>query len=68
MDEDVPIRFCYQGNTFTNASELQGKLKESTQMGAELIGDSSVQADAEMIAMTIGTQRFSDQHRKSGIF
>lgn len=53
MDENVPIRFCYQGNTFTNTSDLQGKLKEVTQMGAELIGDNSVQADAEMIAMTI---------------
>ena len=53
MDENVPIRFCYQGNTFINTSELQGKLKEATQMGAELIGDASVQADAEMIAMTI---------------
>jgi ATP phosphoribosyltransferase regulatory subunit len=53
MDEDVPIRFCYQGNTFTNTSNLQGKLKEVTQMGAELIGDDSVYADAEMIAMTI---------------
>lgn len=53
MDENVPIRFCYQGNTFTNTSNLQGKLKEVTQMGAELIGDGSVQADAEMIAMTI---------------
>ncbi len=53
MEENVPIRFCYQGNTFTNTSELQGKLKEVTQMGAELIGDGSVQADAEMIAMTI---------------
>lgn len=53
MDENVPIRFCYKGNTFTNTSSLQGKLKEVTQMGAELIGDASVQADAEMIAMTI---------------
>lgn len=53
MDEEVPIRFFYQGNTFTNTSLLQGKLKEVTQMGAELIGDASVQADAEMIAMTI---------------
>ena len=55
MEENVPIRFCYQGNTFTNTSDLQGKLKEVTQMGAELIGDDSVQADAEMIAMTIET-------------
>ncbi len=53
MDDDVPIRFCYKGNTFTNTSDLQGKLKETTQMGAELIGDNSVYADAEMIAMTI---------------
>ncbi|MCM1268523.1 MAG: ATP phosphoribosyltransferase regulatory subunit [Bacteroidales bacterium] len=53
MDEEVPIRLCYQGNTFTNTSDLQGKLKEATQMGAELIGDASVQADAEMIALTI---------------
>lgn len=53
MDEKKPIRFCYQGNTFTNTSNLQGKLKEVTQMGAELIGDASVYADAEMLAMTI---------------
>ena len=52
-DEIVPIRLCYQGNTFTNTSSLQGKLKEVTQMGAELIGDASVYADAEMIAMMI---------------
>ena len=53
MDEAVPIRFCYQGNTFINTSNLQGKLKEATQMGAELVGDASVHADAEMIALTI---------------
>lgn len=53
MEEDVPIRFCYLGNTFTNTSSLQGKLKEVTQMGAELMGDGSVEADGEMIAMVI---------------
>jgi len=51
MEETFPIRFCYLGNTFTNISSLQGKLCEVTQMGAELIGDGSVEADAEMIAM-----------------
>lgn len=51
--DDMPIRFTYVGNTFTNTSNLQGKLKETTQMGAELIGDASVEADAEMIAMVI---------------
>lgn len=52
-DEDVPIRFCYVGNTFINNSNLQGKLKEVTQMGAELIGESSAEADGEMAAMVI---------------
>lgn len=53
MDENIPIRFCYQGNTFTNTYNLQGKLKEVTQMGAELMNDDSVEADGEMIAMVI---------------
>ncbi|MCM1186306.1 MAG: ATP phosphoribosyltransferase regulatory subunit [Lachnoclostridium sp.] len=53
MDEEVPIRFSYMGNTFTNTSNLQGKLKEVTQMGAELIGEPSVEADAEMISLVI---------------
>ena len=59
MEENVPIRFCYAGNTFINNSNLQGKLKELTQMGAELIGDSSVYADAEMIMMLIDTLKAS---------
>ena len=54
MEEKVPLRFSYNGNTFTNTSNLQGKLKEVTQMGAELIGDPSVEADAEVISMVIG--------------
>lgn len=53
MEEQVPIRFSYIGNTFTNTSNLQGKLKEVTQMGAELIGDSSVEADAELISLVV---------------
>ena len=53
MEETFPIRFCYSGNTFTNISSLQGKLCEVTQMGAELIGDDSVESDAEMITMLI---------------
>lgn len=52
-NEDFPVRFCYTGNTFVNHASLQGKLREVTQTGAELIGDDSVDADAEMIAMTI---------------
>ena len=53
MEEKKPIRFCYAGNTFSNTSNLQGKLKEVTQLGVELIGDDSVYADAEMLCMVI---------------
>jgi ATP phosphoribosyltransferase regulatory subunit len=55
MDEDMPIRLCYGGSTFINNSEYQGKLKEATQMGAELIGDDSIDADAEMIVLVINS-------------
>ena len=53
VEEDLPLRLSYVGNTFSNTSLLQGKLKETTQMGAELMGDASVEADGEMIAMLI---------------
>lgn len=55
MDETEPIRFGYRGNTFVNTGSLQGKLKEVTQMGVELMNDGSVQADAEMIALVVET-------------
>lgn len=52
-EERIPLRFSYMGNTFNNISDLQGKLREVTQMGAELIGDGSVEADAEMISLVV---------------
>lgn len=51
--EDMPVRLCYTGNTFINHSSYQGRLKENTQLGAELIGVDSIEADAEIIAMLI---------------
>ncbi|MCI5602111.1 MAG: ATP phosphoribosyltransferase regulatory subunit [Lachnospiraceae bacterium] len=53
MDEEMPIRLCYVGNAFINNSEYQGKLKEFTQLGSELLGDNTSDADAEVIAMVI---------------
>lgn len=53
MEEKMPIRLCYLGSAFINNSEYQGKLKEFTQMGCELIGDNSSDCDAELIAMVI---------------
>lgn len=51
MYETIPLRFSYVGNNFINTGSFQGKLRETTEMGAELIGDASPEADAEMIAM-----------------
>lgn len=53
MDVNVPIKLCYNANTYINNSELQGKLKEITQLGCELINDDSLEADAEMIALVV---------------
>lgn len=52
-DEDFPVRLCYTGNTYINTLKLQGKLKENTQIGAELINDDSTAADAEIISTVI---------------
>lgn len=52
-DEELPIRLCYQGKTFLNTHNHQGKINEITQLGAELINDASSAADAEVIATVI---------------
>ena len=50
--EDLPLRLCYEGNTYVNSQEYRLNLKEMTQMGVELIGDASAAADAEILAIT----------------
>ena len=50
--EEMPYRLFYQGSTFVNSQEYQLNLKEQTQMGVELIGDGSVEADAEILNLT----------------
>lgn len=52
-DSKDTIRFFYSGNTFSNTNSLQGKLKEVTQMGIELMNDSTVNADAEAINLLV---------------
>ncbi len=59
MDETLPLRLCYLEPTFLNGTSYQGRLKETTQTGVELIGDSSSDADAEMIVMVIDALKSS---------
>ena len=53
MDSQAPLRLCYRARTFINNSSYQGRLKETTQTGAEMIGEDSPEADAEMIAIVV---------------
>ena len=43
-NEELPIRLFYHGSVFVNYSGYQGKLKESTQIGAELYNDATPEA------------------------
>ena len=52
-DETAPVGLCYGGNTFVNGNDLNGDLKESTQVGAELYNDASCEADAKMISLIV---------------
>lgn len=52
-DETNPVGLCYGGNTFVNGNDLNGDLKESTQVGAELYNDGSCEADAKMISLMV---------------
>ncbi len=49
----MPVRLSYIENMFINRLSLQGRLKEFTQAGAELLDDGSADADAEILALTI---------------
>lgn len=53
LEKNDAIRFSYHGSAFARTNSHQGKLCESTELGAELIGDASVYADGEVIALAI---------------
>lgn len=56
-NETAPVRLCYSGSTFVNGDDLNGRLKESTQIGAELYNDDSCEADASMIALVVNCMK-----------
>lgn len=72
--ENLPIRLFYHGNTFVNNNGYQGKLKEITQVGAELVNEAGPEADAEMIALmitclkNIGLKEFKIEIGNAGFF
>jgi len=48
-----PLRVCYIEKAFRSHKYLQGRENEFTQAGAELMGISSPEADAELIALAV---------------
>lgn len=51
--DEMPVRLCYEGKVFINNDSYQGRLKESTQLGIEFLGENSVDADSEAIALVV---------------
>lgn len=62
LEEDMPVKLCYLGNTYVNYTDYKGRLKETTQCGAELIGDATISADAEILAMTVESLKAAGLH------
>lgn len=52
-DENIPLRFFYKGNSFSNKGLYEGKAIEVTQMGIELLKDDSYAGDAEVLEIVI---------------
>ena len=52
-DSPIPLRLCYVQNVAAYPFERSSTPSESTQAGVELMGESSVLSDAEVIALSI---------------
>lgn len=57
FNETAPVKLCYSGSTFVNGDDLNGRLKESTQIGAEMYNDDSCDADAAMISLVVNCMK-----------
>ncbi len=54
-EEVLPVRLSYHANVFRAFEEEAGRESEFFQTGAELVGDPSPEADAEVIALAIAS-------------
>lgn len=54
-EETLPLRLSYHANVFRAFEEEAGRESEFFQTGAELVGDPSPEADAEVIALAIAS-------------
>ncbi|URN95517.1 MAG: ATP phosphoribosyltransferase regulatory subunit [Candidatus Pristimantibacillus lignocellulolyticus] len=54
-DKPFPLRLSYHSNIFRTIEEEAGREAEFFQTGLELVGDSSPEADAEVVALAIAS-------------
>lgn len=50
-----PLRLCYAGKVYRQTLEGGGEPREVFQLGAELIGDASIEADVEALRLVLDT-------------
>ena len=56
VGEETPVKLCYSGSAFRNDEAFsQARQSEFSQVGIELMGDCSTDADAEVIEVAIKT-------------
>jgi ATP phosphoribosyltransferase regulatory subunit len=58
----VPLRLCYAGKVYRQTLEGGGDRREAFQLGAELIGDGSPDADVEVLRLVMDTLRALEIH------
>ncbi len=49
----LPLRLSYSGRVYRQEPERGGRPRETLQVGAELLGDGSLEADVEIVRLTI---------------
>lgn len=59
-DEPLPLRLFYHASVFRSQEFEAGRNAEFFQSGVEMIGDSSAEADAEVIALAVEALRASE--------
>lgn len=62
-ESEFPLRLSYHSNVFRSIEEEAGREAEFFQTGVELVGDSSAEADAEVVALAIASLKAAGVER-----
>lgn len=57
-EEKGPLRFRYTSNTYSRSEKFSGKQMETTEIGAELIGNGSLEEDLEVLILVLESMKF----------